>query len=175
MSNKSIVCSSRSSSCCMLLLCTLLLLPAMPDAAAAATRRARIAATNSNNSNELLIEAAAAAAEGKLKTTADSKYGESYIGIGMKWALLAPYPLPPRQLKLVPAASFQSLHKLPNCIWSRFVSCCCQRVHFCLPLYLISLLLLLPRPGLSPKQSLFAVKKGRPWGQQNCFTLEQKT
>lgn len=91
MSNKSIVCSSRrsssiSNSSCMLPLLLLLLLPAMPDAAAA-TRRARIAApasssSNSNN-NELLTEAAATAA-GKLKTTADSKYGESYIGIGMK-------------------------------------------------------------------------------------------
>ncbi|XP_034100941.1 uncharacterized protein LOC117565774 [Drosophila albomicans] len=104
MSNKSMA----SSSCKllpMMLLLLLLLLPAMPDAAAAATakRRARISATSSSinsNNNESLTEPKQAAqtsskttaAEGKLKTSADSKYeirgvaGEpNYKSVNLTW------------------------------------------------------------------------------------------
>lgn len=192
MSNKSIVCSSRRSSSCMLppwtlLLLLLLLLPAMPDAAAA-TRRARIAAPSSSgsNNNELLTETAA----GKLKTTADSKYGESYIGIGMKWALHwppSPSPTLTRNsfLATSPAKTCPSSTTTCGILFILFTSCLIAFGHdlwaaanVCisfnppprpLPFFLVLLL---------AKESLFAdttsCKKGPPLGAAKLFHARTK-
>lgn len=192
MSNKSIVCSSRrsSTSSCMLLpwtllLLLLLLLPAMPDAAAA-TRRARIAAPSNSgsNNNELLTETAA----GKLKTTADSKYGESYIGIGMKWALHwppSPSPTLTRNsfLATSPAQTCPSSTTTCGILFILFTSCLIAFGHDLWAAANVCISFNPPSPHCHSScclrraclQTQQAVKKGRPWGQRNCFTLEQKT